>query len=74
MANALPSGKPPYPTILHVHGGQRQLLLTVSLQRILVTGGSYGGYLTLQSLSKYPDLWAGGMAEVAISDWFLILR
>ena len=40
--------------------------------RILVTGGSYGGYLTLQALGKYPDLWAGGMAEVAIADWFLM--
>lgn len=39
---------------------------------ILLTGGSYGGYLTLQTLGKYPDLWAGGMAEVAIADWFLM--
>jgi dipeptidyl aminopeptidase/acylaminoacyl peptidase len=36
---------------------------------ILLTGGSYGGYLTLQALGKRPDLWAGGMAEVAIADW-----
>lgn len=36
---------------------------------ILKTGGSYGGYLTLQSLGKKPDLWAGGMAVVAIADW-----
>jgi dipeptidyl aminopeptidase/acylaminoacyl peptidase len=36
---------------------------------ILKTGGSYGGYLTLQSLGKKPELWAGGMAVVAIADW-----
>jgi dipeptidyl aminopeptidase/acylaminoacyl peptidase len=36
---------------------------------ILKTGGSYGGYLTLQSLGKKPQLWAGGMAVVAIADW-----
>lgn len=36
---------------------------------ILLTGGSYGGYLTLQTAGKYPDLWAGGMARVAIADW-----
>jgi len=36
---------------------------------ILLTGGSYGGYLTLHALGKRPDLWAGGMAEVAIADW-----
>ena len=39
---------------------------------ILKTGGSYGGYLTLQSLGKKPDLWAGGMGIVAIADWFLM--
>ncbi len=39
---------------------------------ILKTGGSYGGYLTLQSIGKKPDLWAGGMAVVAIADWVLM--
>ena len=37
--------------------------------QILLTGGSYGGYLTLLGLGKYPDLWAGGMAVIAIADW-----
>lgn len=37
--------------------------------KILLTGWSYGGYLTLMSLSKYPDLWAGGMAGITIADW-----
>jgi len=36
---------------------------------ILLTGWSYGGYLTLQTLGLYPDLWAGGMAGIAIADW-----
>jgi dienelactone hydrolase len=36
---------------------------------ILLTGWSYGGYLTLQALGVRPDLWAGGMAGVAIADW-----
>lgn len=39
---------------------------------VLLTGGSYGGYLTLQAIGKRPDLWAGGMAEVAIADWVLM--
>ncbi|MBC8170938.1 MAG: S9 family peptidase, partial [Anaerolineae bacterium] len=39
---------------------------------ILLTGGSYGGYLTLQAIGKRPDLWAGGMALVAIADWTLM--
>lgn len=38
---------------------------------ILLTGWSYGGYLTLLGLGKAPELWAGGMAGVAIADWAL---
>jgi dipeptidyl aminopeptidase/acylaminoacyl peptidase len=36
---------------------------------ILLTGWSYGGYLTLLGLGKYPDLWAAGMAGAAVTDW-----
>jgi len=36
---------------------------------VFLTGNSYGGYLTLQALGKRPELWAGGMAGVAIADW-----
>ncbi len=36
---------------------------------ILLTGWSYGGYLTLMGLGKRPELWAGGMAGIAIADW-----
>jgi dipeptidyl aminopeptidase/acylaminoacyl peptidase len=36
---------------------------------VLLTGESYGGYLTLQALGRRPELWAGGMAEIAIADW-----
>lgn len=39
---------------------------------VLLTGGSYGGYLTLQAIGRRPELWAGGMAEVAIADWTLM--
>ena len=37
--------------------------------QILLTGWSYGGYLTLLGLGRQPDLWAGGMAGIAIADW-----
>jgi dipeptidyl aminopeptidase/acylaminoacyl peptidase len=37
--------------------------------RVLVTGWSYGGYLTLLALGTKPDLWAGGMAGIAVADW-----
>ncbi|HKI54944.1 MAG TPA: prolyl oligopeptidase family serine peptidase, partial [Anaerolineales bacterium] len=36
---------------------------------VLLTGVSYGGYLTLQAIGRKPELWAGGMAQVAIADW-----
>jgi dipeptidyl aminopeptidase/acylaminoacyl peptidase len=36
---------------------------------IFLSGWSYGGYLTLWGLGKRPDLWAGGMAAIAIADW-----
>lgn len=38
--------------------------------KIILQGGSYGGYLTLMALSKRPDLpWAGGLALVPVVDW-----
>ena len=36
---------------------------------VLLTGWSYGGYLTLQTMGRFPDLWAGGMSGIAIADW-----
>ncbi len=37
--------------------------------RIMLTGWSYGGYLTCLALGKQPDLWAGGMAGMVTVDW-----
>lgn len=39
---------------------------------VFLTGWSYGGYLTLFGLGKRPDLWAGGMAGIAIADWAMM--
>jgi dipeptidyl aminopeptidase/acylaminoacyl peptidase len=39
---------------------------------VFLTGGSYGGYLTLQAIGRRPALWAGGMAQVAIAAWKLM--
>ncbi len=36
---------------------------------VFLHGRSYGGFLTLWGLGKRPELWAGGIAEVAIADW-----
>ncbi len=37
--------------------------------QILLTGWSYGGYLTLLALGKYPEMWAAGIAGMPIADW-----
>lgn len=37
--------------------------------RVVLTGWSYGGYLTLLALGKYPDPWAAGIAGNAVADW-----
>jgi len=37
--------------------------------QILLTGWSYGGFNTLMALGKRSDLWAGGMAGIAVADW-----
>jgi dipeptidyl aminopeptidase/acylaminoacyl peptidase len=39
---------------------------------IVLTGGSYGGYLTLLGLGRLPDRFAAGVAYVAIADWRLM--
>ena len=38
--------------------------------RIAITGRSYGGYLTMTSLTRYPDRWAAGSAVVPFLNWF----
>jgi dipeptidyl aminopeptidase/acylaminoacyl peptidase len=42
--------------------------LSARADQVLLTGFSYGGYLTLLALGRYPDLWAGGMAGLAVAD------
>ncbi len=38
--------------------------------RIAVTGRSYGGYLTMTSMTQYPHRWAAGSAVVPFLNWF----
>lgn len=40
--------------------------------QVFLAGRSYGGYLTLMALGHAPDLWAGGMAGVPITDWKML--
>jgi len=34
-----------------------------------ITGASYGGHMTLLSVGRLPELFAGGFAHVAVADW-----
>ncbi|CAG7948710.1 unnamed protein product [Penicillium olsonii] len=40
----------------------------VDKARVGIYGGSAGGYLTLQALHMYPDVWAAGVSSYGISD------
>ena len=42
----------------------------VDPKRIVIAGRSYGGYLTLMALTKYPEIWAAGVAIVPFANWF----
>lgn len=46
----------------------------VDPKRVGMTGGSYGGFMTLMALAKTPDLWAAGVDEYGIIDWRAIWR
>jgi dipeptidyl-peptidase 4 len=41
----------------------------VDLRRVAITGGSYGGHLTLMALAQLPDLFRGGVAFAPVVDW-----
>jgi dipeptidyl aminopeptidase/acylaminoacyl peptidase len=50
----------------------RQFLIDtgyVDPNRIGITGGSYGGFMTLMAISKTPSLWAAAVDAYGIIDW-----
>jgi len=46
----------------------------VDPKKIGITGGSYGGYMTLMAIGKTPDLWAAAVEEYGIIDWLTMLK
>jgi len=38
--------------------------------KLIVTGGSYGGYMTMMAVTKAPDVWAVGVPIVPFVNWF----
>ncbi|AEE93846.1 dipeptidyl aminopeptidase/acylaminoacyl-peptidase [Acidianus hospitalis W1] len=42
----------------------------LGVKKVAVTGGSYGGYLTMMAVTKYPDMWCSAAAVVPFVNWF----
>ncbi len=42
--------------------------------RVGITGGSYGGYMTLMAIGKTPDVWAAAASQYGIIDWLGMLE
>jgi len=46
----------------------------VHAKKIGITGGSYGGYMTLMAIGKTPDVWASGVEAFGIVSWLTMLQ
>jgi len=46
----------------------------VDPKKIGMTGGSYGGFMTLMAIGKTPDVWAAAVEEYGIINWFAMLE
>ena len=46
----------------------------VNAKKIGITGGSYGGYMTLMAVGKAPDVWAAAVEEYGIINWLTMLQ
>ncbi len=55
----------------------RQFLIDtgyVDSKKVGITGGSYGGFMTLMAVGKTPDLWAAAVEEYGIINWYTMLQ
>ena len=42
----------------------------VDPKKVILMGGSYGGYLTMMGVTKAPEVWAAGVPIVPFVNWF----
>ncbi|MGA7292681.1 MAG: S9 family peptidase [Terriglobales bacterium] len=42
----------------------------VDPKKVILMGGSYGGYLTMMGVTKAPEIWAAGVPIVPFVNWF----
>ena len=48
--------------------------VTLIPEKIGITGGSYGGFMTLMAIGKTPDIWAAAVEEYGIINWLSMLK
>ncbi len=53
-----------------VAAGAQYLLREGIANKVVVTGRSHGGYLTMTCLTQFPELWCAGSAVVPFTNWF----
>jgi dipeptidyl aminopeptidase/acylaminoacyl peptidase len=46
----------------------------VNPKKIGITGGSYGGFMTLMAIGRSPDVWAAGVEQFGIINWMSMLE
>jgi dipeptidyl aminopeptidase/acylaminoacyl peptidase len=46
----------------------------VDPKKIGITGGSYGGFMTLMAIGKTPDVWAAAVEQYGIINWYAMLQ
>jgi dipeptidyl aminopeptidase/acylaminoacyl peptidase len=46
----------------------------IDAKKVGITGGSYGGFMTLMAIGKAPDIWAAAVEEYGIIDWYTMLQ
>ncbi len=46
----------------------------VNPKKIGITGGSYGGFMTLMAIGKTPDVWAAAVEEYGIINWLTMMK
>jgi dipeptidyl aminopeptidase/acylaminoacyl peptidase len=46
----------------------------VNPKKIGITGGSYGGFMTLMAIGKTPDIWAAAVDLFGIIDWYTMQK
>jgi dipeptidyl aminopeptidase/acylaminoacyl peptidase len=64
-------GDPGRPELVDVLAGRDHLVETgiADADRIVLGGGSWGGYLTLQGIGTQPDAWSAAVAVVPVADY-----